>query len=124
MWRLTCDKRFLYLIPNLSWTGISIAYYSGNLVEMMSQTLGGDSNYQFFWSMLAMVGFGVGEVFGGFIIGWFVDRYGTKAAVVVNLAIILGMSGVTLAFIYQFKFNVLPWIMCFMWGLQDSGVNT
>jgi hypothetical protein len=36
MWKLTCDRRFMYLIPQLLWTGISIAYYSGNLVEMMS----------------------------------------------------------------------------------------
>jgi len=26
----------MYLIPQLAWSGISIAYYSGNLVEMMS----------------------------------------------------------------------------------------
>jgi predicted MFS family arabinose efflux permease len=52
--------------------------------------------------MLAMVGFGVGEVLGGFLIGFIVDRWGTKAAVITNLIMILSMSGVTLAFIYQF----------------------
>jgi predicted MFS family arabinose efflux permease len=91
---------------------------------MMSQTLGPDENYQFKWSMLAMVGFGVGEVFGGFFIGFIVDRYGTKTAILCNLVSILLMNGVTLAFIYQFKFNALPWIMCFLWGFQDSGTNT
>jgi predicted MFS family arabinose efflux permease len=50
--------------------------------------------------MLAMVGFGVGEVFGGFFIGFIVDRWGTKLAIVCNLAIILLMNGITLAFIY------------------------
>jgi hypothetical protein len=67
--------------------------------------------------MLAMVGFGVGEVVGGFLIGALVDRFGTKVAVLTNLSIIVIMSGVTLAFIYQFKFNALPWIMCLMWGI-------
>lgn len=100
MWRLTTSRRFMYLIPQLLWTGVSIAYYSGNLVEMMSQTLHGDSNYQFKWSMLAMVGFGVGEVLGGFFIGFIVDKYGSKVAILCNLLIILIMAGVTIAFIH------------------------
>lgn len=99
MWKLTCDRRFMYLLPQLAWTGISIAYYSGILVQMMSATLGGDSNYQFKWAMLAMVGFGFGEILGGFFIGWIVDRFGTKVAILCNLGIILIMFGVTSAFI-------------------------
>ena len=66
---------------------------------MMSATLGGDSNYQFKWAMLAMVGFGFGEILGGFFIGWIVDRFGTKVAILCNLGIILLMFGVTSAFI-------------------------
>jgi MFS family permease len=111
----------------LAWSGISIAYYSGNLVEMMSLSLKAykdDDNYEFYWSMLAMVGFGLGEIFGAFFIGFIIDRLGTKVAIVCDLIIILLMNGFTLAFIYQFKFNALPWIMCFLWGFQDSAVNT
>jgi predicted MFS family arabinose efflux permease len=66
--------------------------------------------------MLAMVGFGLGEVFGGFLIGWIVDRYGTKAAILTNLLTILLMFGVTSAFIEVNQFNALAWIMCFLWG--------
>jgi MFS family permease len=99
MWHLTCNRRFLWLIPQLAWTGISIAYYSGNLVEMMTGTINGDNNYQFKWSMLAMVGFGFGEIFGGFFIGYIVDRYGSKIAIMYNLLIILVMFGITMAFI-------------------------
>ena len=83
----------------------------------MSATLNGDQNYQFFWSMLAMVGFGFGEIFGGLFIGWIVDRFGTKVAILCNLAIILMMFGVTSAFIEVNEFNALAWIMCFMWGI-------
>lgn len=124
MWHLTCNRRFLYLIPQLAWTGISIAYYSGNLVEMMTATIGGDDHYQFKWSMLAMVGFGFGEIFGGFIVGYVVDKWGSKNAILVNLVIIIAMFAVTIGFILDFQFNALAWIMCFLWGLQDSGVNT
>jgi MFS family permease len=95
------------------------------LVEMMTGAIGGNDNkYQFKWSMLAMVGFGFGEITGGFFIGWIVDRLGSKVAILTNLVIILAMFGFTLGFIVQFEFNYLAWIMCFMWGFQDSGVNT
>jgi len=66
---------------------------------MMTATIDGDNNYQFKWSMLAMVGFGFGEIFGGFIIGYVVDRYGSKIAIMCNLVIILLMFGVTMGFI-------------------------
>ena len=82
------------------WSGISIAYYSGNLVEMMTGAIGGtDAPYQFKWSMLAMVGFGFGEIFGGFFIGYIVDRYGSKVAILCNLVTIIIMFIITLIFI-------------------------
>jgi hypothetical protein len=49
--------------------------------------------------MLAMVGFGFGEIFGSFFIGYIVDRYGSKIAIMCNLVIILLMFGITMAFI-------------------------
>ncbi len=74
--------------------------------------------------MLAMTGLGIGEIIGGFLIGQIVDKFGTKTAIVCNFITIIVMSAVTLVFIHQFEFNALPWIMCFLWGFQDSGVNT
>jgi len=74
--------------------------------------------------MLAMVLFGAGEVLGCFFIGFFVDKFGSKFAVIVNVLIILAMSGVTFGFIYLFEFNALAWVMCFLWGFQDSAINT
>ena len=35
LWTLCKDRRFIYIIPQSAWTGISIAYFSGNLVEML-----------------------------------------------------------------------------------------
>jgi MFS family permease len=90
----------MYLIPQLFWTGISIAYYSGNLVEMMTGTLQDESDpEQFKYSMLAMVGFGVGEILGGFLIGYIVDKFGTKMAILMNLVLIVIMFAITIAFI-------------------------
>ena len=74
--------------------------------------------------MLAMVLFGVGEVLGCFFIGFFIDRYGSRVAAIVNVVIIVIMGGVTVGFILVFKYNALAFIMCFFWGFQDSAVNT
>jgi hypothetical protein len=35
LWRLSLDKRFMRIIPQTVWTGCSIAYFSGNLVQML-----------------------------------------------------------------------------------------
>jgi predicted MFS family arabinose efflux permease len=67
---------------------------------MMTGAIGGtDTKYQFKWSMLAMVGFGLGEIFGGFFIGFIVDKFGSKVAILCNTMIILAMFAVTFGFI-------------------------
>jgi MFS family permease len=122
---LSKDVRFVWIVPQSFWTGVSIAYFSGNLTEMLQGTLQDESDEdQFYWSSLAMALFGLGEVFGCFFIGVFIDRLGSKFAVLINLLIIVAMSGVSLGFIGVFDFNALAWIMCFLWGFQDSAVNT
>lgn len=35
IWNLNRDRRFHWIIPQTLWTGASIAYFSGNLVEMI-----------------------------------------------------------------------------------------
>ena len=102
MAKFSVNRRFLYMAPQLAWTGVSIAYYSGNLVEMMSDAISqynDDEHYQYKMSMLAMVAFGIGEIIGCFFIGWVVDRYGSKVAVICNLVIIIIMGVFTIVFI-------------------------
>lgn len=74
--------------------------------------------------MLAMVLFGVGEILGCFFIGYIVDHFGSKVATIFNLVIIALMGGVTLTFIFIYDFGWLAFLMCFMWGFQDSATNT
>jgi MFS family permease len=75
-------------------------------------------------SMLAMVLFGFGEILGCFYIGYIVDRFGSRTASVCNVINVSLMIGITIAFIIVFEFNYLAWIMCFMWGITDSAINT
>jgi predicted MFS family arabinose efflux permease len=74
--------------------------------------------------MLAMVVFGVGEVMGCFFIGQVIDRFGSKNATLVIIALLVIMAGLTLAFIGVWKFNILAYLMCLAWGFQDSAINT
>ena len=83
---------------------------------MMSATIDGDTKRQYKLSMLAMVVFGVGEILGCFFIGFIVDKFGSRIAAMVNVFIILLMTGATLAFLFHNEFGFLAFLMSFLWG--------
>jgi predicted MFS family arabinose efflux permease len=72
----------------------------------------------------ALIFFGIGEILGCFAIGWFVDHMGSYKACYVNLGIMTVMGFFTVLYAIIFKFNALAYLMCFLWGFQDSAVNT
>jgi sugar phosphate permease len=107
------------LVPYIAWTGISIAFFSGNLVEMMTKSLEdkkvsqeqalGKANY-------AMIFFGVGEILGCFFIGWIVDKHGSYRATIVNCMLMTAMGVVTVTYSVVYDFGFLAYLMCFLWG--------
>jgi predicted MFS family arabinose efflux permease len=74
--------------------------------------------------MLAMSVFGGGEVLGCFFIGYIIDTYGSKKTVIANLILITFTTILTFSFLGMWEFNVLAYLMCFIWGFQDSCINT
>jgi predicted MFS family arabinose efflux permease len=70
-----------------------------------------------------MVAFGIGEVVGSIIIGIIIDKIGSKKTSLVNILIILIMINVTAASVYSEKYDWMTFLMCFLWGLQDSSLN-
>jgi hypothetical protein len=42
---LLFNRRFMWILPQTVWTGVSIAYFSGNLVEMLQDSIEGDDQY-------------------------------------------------------------------------------
>jgi predicted MFS family arabinose efflux permease len=127
MWNLFWKPRFLMLAPQCAWTGVSIAFFSGNLVELMvfshskddqeSEIALGNASY-------AMMLFGLGEILGCFFIGTIVDKLGSYRATIANIVIMLAMGIVTIIYASINRFTSLAFIMCFLWGFQDSAVNT
>jgi predicted MFS family arabinose efflux permease len=71
-----------------------------------------------------MILFGIGEVLGCFFIGWVVDHHGSYKATLVNIAIMSVMGIITVVYAAVFEFGFLAYVMCFLWGFQDSAVNT
>ncbi len=72
----------------------------------------------------AMILFGIGEILGCFFIGWVVDKYGSHRATIFNCVIMSAMGLVTVLYAIIYDFGVLAFLMCFLWGFQDSAVNT
>jgi len=67
--------------------------------------------------MIAMVVFGIGEVCGCIFIGQLIDNHGSKLVAVVNVVIVVIMTFVTLAFLGINQFNLLAFLMTFLWGV-------
>lgn len=88
--RLMFSKKMSLLLPQVFWTGISLAVYTGLLVPIITDTIPGDDpNDKFMKSMFAMVALGVGEMMGGLFIGYIIDNYGNRKAAVANILLIL-----------------------------------
>lgn len=114
-----------YLVPAIAWTGVSLAIYTGLLVPMIVQTLPSASqNEQLEKSMLCMVVLGVGEIVGGPFIGQVIDRFGNKHASLLSLLFLAISTCATLIFLALNTYGPLAFAMTFLWGLQDSIVNT
>jgi predicted MFS family arabinose efflux permease len=86
---------------------------------MITDTITGsnDTDIKLEKSMLAMIVFGVGEVCGCLFIGQMIDNYGSKMVSLINVAIIVLMTFVTLAFLGINQFNLLAFLMTFLWGV-------
>ena len=70
-----------------------------------------------------MIGFGFGEVIGGFFMGWFIERFNAKMACVVNVIVVVVMILFTLITIWTRKFGFFTYLTGFLWGIQDGCVN-
>ncbi|CDW84340.1 major facilitator superfamily protein [Stylonychia lemnae] len=116
------SARMRRLVPQLFWTGISIAFYSSALTPMITETIQ-DSGKKLERSMIAMVIFGIGQVAGSLLVGQIIDRRGSKYVSMLNCGIIFIMTFCTLAFLGINKFNMLAFLMTFIWGVQDAFVN-
>lgn len=70
-----------------------------------------------------MVAFGFGEVIGGLAIGIIIDKIGSKKTSIINAITILILVNVTALSIHSERYDWITFLMCFLWGFQDSSLN-
>lgn len=123
--RFMFQKRMLYILPSISWTGISISIYTGLLIPIIVSTLvDSDENDKLMKSFFAMVSLGVGEIVGGLAIGYVIDKVGNKLTSIISIASIILQTIVVITYIGLNQFGFLAFAMTFLWGVQDSIINT
>lgn len=66
--------------------------------------------------MLAMMALGVGEIFGSYIMGRFVDKLGPKDSSIVNMILILIATSTVIFYLHRNEYGVLAFFMAFIWG--------
>ena len=73
--------------------------------------------------MLTMALLGLGEIIGGGLVGFIRDKVGNRLAYFVQ--ILLTIAGMASVLIVNDKntYDYTSYLMCFVWGLQDSGLN-
>jgi len=68
-------------------------------------------------ALLAMTLLGAGEIMGGNLVGSVRDRAGNRAALVLELGLVVAGASSVLIFNQHNKFNYLAYLMCFVRGL-------
>ena len=75
-----------WLLPQIFWTGISIAYWSGLVTIIIVRTIPDeDSSQQLIQSLLALSVLGAGEMVGSLAMAQIVDKISNKAGVLTNV---------------------------------------
>lgn len=77
----------LQVVPPIIWNGMCAAIYSGNFVPMMNKQMlisnpEYEPNTKLGYSLFAMIPLGLGEVIGGFMVGFVIDKWRQKAGVI------------------------------------------
>ena len=78
-------KRMIHVIPLITWSGISNAFYASVLMDLMTRTIdpkfsGTRKNEM---ALFAMSLLGFGGFFGGQVVGVIRDKYGIKKAIII-----------------------------------------
>ena len=70
-----------------------------------------------------MIAFGFGEVIGGWIEGWFIDKFNPARGNIFNLLVIILMTLITVISIDRERFDGISYLMSFVWGFMDGCIN-
>jgi predicted MFS family arabinose efflux permease len=66
--------------------------------------------------MLAMIGIGVGELFGTLICGFVMDRFGPFFGMVYTMVTTVLAFVMLIIYVEQYEFSILTYFMILTWG--------
>ena len=70
-----------------------------------------------------MVALGVGQIIGGVAIGLLLDKIGPKKCSLLNVALVILVSGLTIGYVYKNEYSFFAYVVTFFWGVLDSSIN-
>ena len=76
-----------------------------------------DSNKKLSMSLFAMIPLGVGEVLGGFVLGFIMDLWKQRAGLTYCIFITAVAYTIVFVFVQQWTFNWLTFLTTFIWGI-------
>ena len=117
----------MFLNLELIYCGTTLAFWSGLLTPIMVLELSSDPTKtdkdKDALSLKGMIFLGVGEVVGGFLLGYICDKIGSKNMCLVNVLIVFTTTGLTYWNLVQMEYNWVTYLVCFMWGINDGCSN-
>ncbi|CDW80606.1 major facilitator superfamily protein [Stylonychia lemnae] len=126
MFRMIASRKMRYMIPQIFYTGVSFAFYTGQFISFIYLTT--PANYteqqQFSQSMGVMSLLGFGALVGALGIGYTYDKHGHKNAAFQNIVILILVSIFLFGFIYKKSYDAIVFMMVFTWGVMDSSMAT
>ena len=127
--KLLISKRMRPIIPQMLWTGASVAYWSGLLTPINSKFLHHENRHihedeVLEKCQLALAFFGFGSSISAIIMGRIIDYTSSRKAIVVNMLIMVVTAIVSIYNIDNGYFGTISHLTAFVWGLQDGIVNT
>lgn len=110
------------ILPQMVWTGASIAYWSGLLTPINAKFLRDyNPHYKEFYilqeCLLALMFFGIGSACSAIIMGKIIDYSSSKKAIFVNILIMGATAYISIKNIKTAEFGTISHLTCFIWGL-------
>lgn len=111
---------------------MSLSVFAGVFISLMSRCMGNsldlnpefsEDSYKNKVALLTMTLLGVGEIFGGLLVGGIRDSKGNRVAIISEMFLLAIGIGCVILLNERNKFDWVAYIMTFFWGLQDAGLN-
>lgn len=126
---ILASPRMRMMLPQIIWTGASIAYWSGLLTPIMTLAQTKDDpdkseNEVLQNCLFAFIFFGIGQALSGLAMGKLIDITSSKQACIYNVFVMLLVTAASIFNLQRLEFSWLSCLTLFIWGFQDGMVNT